>query len=310
MKFQLSLLLLSILISVTTGQEGGHDQPPDGGNDHEKNSGNSSGNGSDGKAEDGYSQGFNRGIKPYSYGYNTGVKPYSYNFYQPLGGKKQETRDGGEEDNNGKEIILIKNRTQLNRKNISRSKSNETKNLLPSPDDRFTDLIRSENEKRNQVLKPGAVYDDEHNQNSNQDPNDQNQDSDQTDFNKGDNEMNEDDESNSNDDPPLPTPSLPTPSPPTPSPFQPHSQIPGMYYTPVKFLEFSNHVQCAPKQVIKMPNRFKVVDTRMVVELVMVSIDMLVDKVDTIITMDRTKEHNKDHLQLSHRFLFPSISLL
>lgn len=248
MKLQLSLLLLSILISLTTGQEGGHDQPNDGGNDHEKNGGsggNSSGNGSDGKAEDGYSQGFNRGIKPYSYGYNTGVKPYSYNFYQPLGGKKQETRNEGEEDNGKDKIILIKNQTQLvNRKKMSQSKDNEMKNSLTSPDERFTDLIRSENQKRNQVLKPGAVYDDgqdnEENQDSNQDANDQNQDSNQTDFNKGDNEMNEDNESNSNDDPSLPSPLT------TSSPFQPHSQIPGMYYTPIKFPEFPNHSQYTP----------------------------------------------------------------
>lgn len=58
-----------------------------------------------------------------------------------------------------------------------------------------------------------------------------------------------------------------------------------------------------------MPNRFKVVDTRMA-ELVMVPIDTLVDKVDTTITMDPNKEEDKDHLQLFHRFLFPSISLL
>lgn len=103
-----SLSLLSFI--VCEGEEGegdhpqgGHDQPPpsEGHHGEEGNDDKGNKNGSD----QGYSQGFNQGVKPYSYGYNTGIKPYSYNFYQPYGGKPQIVHNdpNGEQGKDGKE---------------------------------------------------------------------------------------------------------------------------------------------------------------------------------------------------------------
>lgn len=80
---------------------GGHDQPaPDPASQAPGNSNQKAGEGDAGKdgkkeGEQGFTQGFNQGVKPYSYGYNTGIKPYSYNFYQPYGGKPQVVEQGG-----------------------------------------------------------------------------------------------------------------------------------------------------------------------------------------------------------------------
>lgn len=72
--------------------QGGHDQPPP----TEGNKGDDGKNGSEG-----FSQGYNQGVKPYSYGYNTGIKPYSYNFYQPYGGKPQIVHNDPNGDQTG-----------------------------------------------------------------------------------------------------------------------------------------------------------------------------------------------------------------
>lgn len=203
---RLIILTISIVISISSAQEGGHDQPPDGGGDSNGGGVDNNGNGQGGNGS-GFEQGFNRGIKPYSYGYNTGVKPYSYNFYQPLGGKKTEQQSGGEEDNaDGKESTL---KAKLNG---------------------FSDLIISENQRsNNQVPQAGAVYD-EPDQDSNQD-NDQKDDNNQgeensTDQSNDSNDSNE--ESNDNNEvesdnndrnslPPSPSPD-PNYSPPNPNP--------------------------------------------------------------------------------------------
>lgn len=142
------ILILSILISLTSGQEGGHDQPPD----NEQGSG----DGKPKEGEEGYQQGFNRGIKPYSYGYNTGVKPYSYNFYQPLGGNKTEQHSGGEEEN-GKETFINETSLISSRESKIHNEHSDRKKVLVKDN-----LIQSEN-RRNEVQPriPGAVYDDE-----------------------------------------------------------------------------------------------------------------------------------------------------
>lgn len=103
MKWSVCLFIVVIGISGFNGQEEGGGDEPTGGHDQpapeQRNPDNKGEKGSDGKTagEQGYTQGFNQGVKPYSYGYNTGIKPYSYNFYQPLGGKPQVVEQGGPE---------------------------------------------------------------------------------------------------------------------------------------------------------------------------------------------------------------------
>lgn len=97
-----AILVLAILYhhSPVYGQEegggeepsSGHDQPPPENQNQipDKENQDPSNKGTEKPAnEQGFTQGFNQGVKPYSYGYNTGIKPYAYDFYQPMGGKPQ-----------------------------------------------------------------------------------------------------------------------------------------------------------------------------------------------------------------------------
>lgn len=111
MKCPAFLLLLIICLNTISCQEegggdeptGGHDQPPPDQSNQQNPDTSKGEKGPDGKpaGEQGYTQGFNQGVKPYSYGYNTGIKPYSYNFYQPLGGKPQVVEQGGPDGDKG-----------------------------------------------------------------------------------------------------------------------------------------------------------------------------------------------------------------